>query len=302
MYDVIIIGTGPAGVSAAIYAKSRGLNLVVLEKNKVGGTIGDVSIVSHYTGLIENESSESFAGRMRQQLEEAKIEIRYEEVRDVTLKGNVKKVVTNKESYEAKAIIIANGTTPRKLNVRGETQLQGKGYGMNAARDKEKYRNKNAYVIGGADGAIKEALYLSDIAKKVTVIHFESKLATIAQFSEQVAAKRNIKVMLNARIHQVIGHNEVKAIEVLNVINNHTKLIEDPGCGIFVYAGATPNSELYSSLQQKDGYIVCDENGQTSEIGVYAAGDICAKQVRQVASAVSDGAIAAINATNYIKS
>ena len=301
MYDVVVIGAGPAGISAAIYATSRGLNTLVIEKEEVGGTLGKVSTVSHYTALIENESGATFAKRMREQAYAAGVEIRYEKVIETALSSKIKVITTADNCYEAKAIIIANGTTPRKLDIPGEEKLTGKGYGMNAAKDAEKYRNKNVYVIGGADGAIKEALYLAEFARKVTIVHFEDQLATIHEFAHKIKQKDNIDVLLHTRLHEVIGEEEINTIIF---IDEHTKAIQevkDCGCGIFVYAGATPNSEVFMDVAQEDGFIITNDKMETNIAGVYGAGDICKKQVRQAATAIADGAIAAINATNYIK-
>lgn len=296
MYDIIIIGAGPAGISAGVYAVSRGLQTLVIEKNQVGGTIGKVSTVTHYSGIIDNETGKSFADRMKAQALNAGVDIVYEGVTSVTLHGEIKRVETNYNTYEAKRIILANGSTPRKLQVPGSDVLYGKGYAMNAAKDAEKYKGKNVYVVGGADGAIKEALYLSKFANQLTIIHFEEALGCISEFKEKVEHSYNIDVRLCSRLHKVEGSDQVEALEIINEKTGEIERIEDSGCGIFIYAGATPNTELYPELKLVDGYIPVNEKMETSIPGVYAAGDITAKQIRQVATAVSDGAIAGIHA------
>lgn len=296
MYDIIIIGAGPAGISAGIYAVSRGKKTLVLEKAQVGGIIGKVSTVTHYTAIQAKETGATFAGRMEEQTRGAGVEIAHETVTGVTLAGEVKKVCTDKGTYEAKRVILANGGTPRKLGIPGEAELAGKGMGMNAARDGASYAGKNIYVVGGADGAVKEALYLANFAKQLTIIHFEDQLGCIPEFREKVAAAGNIALRLGSRLHGVYGNEQVERLEIASEKDGSIETIEDPGCGIFVYAGVTPNTELYTELTLEGGYIPTNEKMETAIPGVYAAGDIRVKQVRQVATAVADGAIAAINA------
>lgn len=296
MYDILIIGAGPAGISAGIYAVSRGKRALILEKGQVGGIISKVSTVTHYTAIEPQETGATFAARMKEQALRAGVEIVYADVTAVTLTGEVKTVTTDKGTYEAKRIILANGGTPRKLGIPGEAELSGKGMGMNAARDGAAYTGKNVYVVGGADGAVKEALYLASFAKHLTIIHFEDQLGCIAEFRRKVAAAGNISLRLASRLHAVYGQDQVERLEIASEHDGHIETVEDPGCGIFVYAGVTPNTELYTELTLEDGYIPTNEKMETAIPGVYAAGDIRVKQVRQVATAVSDGAIAAINA------
>ena len=296
LYDIVIIGAGPAGVSAGIYAVSRGKKTLLLESTQVGGIIGKVSTVTHYTALVPHETGETFAARMKEQALSAGVEIAYETVIGVELAGEIKTIRTNKGTYQAHRVILANGGTPRKLGIPGEMELAGEGMGLNALRDGADYTGKNIYVVGGADGAVKEALYLASFAKRLTIIHFEDELGCIPEFRQKVAAAGNITLRLGSRLNAVYGQDRVERLEILNVHTKTVETVEDPGCAIFVYAGVVPNTQLYTELDLQDGYIVTNEKMETSIPGVYAAGDIRAKQVRQVATAVSDGAIAAIHA------
>lgn len=296
MYDILIIGAGPAGISAGIYAVSRGKKTLVLEQAQVGGIIGKVSTVTHYTALQAQETGATFAARMKEQAQAAGVEIAYETVTGVELTGDVKTVHTDKGTHQARRVILANGGTPRKLGIPGEIELASKGMGLNAPRDGAAYAGKNIYVVGGADGAVKEALYLASFARQLTIIHFEDQLGCIPEFRNKIAAADNIKLCLGSRLHAVHGTDQVERLEIISEHDGTVQTIEDPGCGIFVYAGVTPNTQLYTELDLQDGYIVTNDKMETSVPGVYAAGDIRAKQVRQVATAVSDGAIAAINA------
>lgn len=296
MYDVVIIGAGPAGISAAIYAVSRGKKTLVIERAQVGGLIGRVSAVTHYAGITEGETGVTFSEKLKAQAERANIELVYETVVSVKLSGEKKEIQTKQHTYEAAKVILANGTSPRKLGIVGEAELCGKGMSMNAAQHGMLYRGKNVYVVGGADGAVKEALYLAQYAAQVTIIHFEETLGCIAEFKEKVVKTPNIKLRLNSRLHGVYGTEKVNSLEISNERTGAIETIEDSGCGIFVYAGTVPNTELYTELRLENGFIPVDENMKTELPGVYAAGDIRVKQVRQVSTAVADGTIAAVHA------
>lgn len=293
MYDMIIIGAGPAGISAAIYGKSRGKNVLVLEKKQVGGLIGTVSTVTHYTAITKAESGKTFAERMKEQALGAGVEIRYETVTETKLKGDVKTVVTDKESYESKTVIIANGGSGRMLGIQGES-LQG--VRLNAPKDGADYKGKNVYVIGGADGAVKEALYLAKIAKKVTIVCVEDELACIQEFKDKVNSADNIEIIPHSSLTAVFGNERAEELEITDNQNGEKHIIKDKECGVFVYAGIVPNTQMYSELKLQDGYIPVDESMQTEIKGVFAVGDIRVKKVRQVATAVADGAIAGIQA------
>ena len=297
MYDIIIIGGGPAGVSAGIYAASRGKKTLLIEKKRIGGIIGNVSTVTHYTAIMQPETGESFATRMWNQIKNCGVEIINEEVVSTSLKGDVKSVTTDKNTYSAKKVIIAAGSTSRKLDIEGEKPLDGKYIYLNAAKDGERFKGKNIYVVGGADGAIKEALYLSQFAKTLTIIHFEEKLGCVPEFGEKVKSSSNIKVMLNSRLTKVSGTDCLETLEITSEIDGTKQVISDKGAGIFVYAGTVPNTSAFGELELKDGFIPVNAKCETAIEGVYAAGDICFKQVRQVATAVADGAVAAINAS-----
>lgn len=293
MYDIIIIGAGPAGISAAVYGRSRGKKVLVLEKKQVGGLIGTVSTVTHYTAIVQEESGNTFAERMKEQALSAGVEIRYETVTETKLTGEVKKVITNKTSYESKTLILANGGSGRMLGIPGENL---KGVRLNAPKDGPDYKGKNVYVIGGADGAVKEALYLAGIAGKVTIVCVEEELACIQEFKDKVITHDNIKIMPHSSLTAVYGNEAVEELEFTDNKTGKKQTVKDAECGVFVYAGTVPNTQMYTELRLDGGYIPVDGSMQTEIPGVFAAGDICVKKVRQVATAVSDGAIAGIQA------
>jgi thioredoxin reductase (NADPH) len=293
MYDIIIIGAGPAGISAAVYGKSRGKRVLVLEKRQVGGLIGTVSTVTHYTAVAQGESGNTFAERMKEQALKAGVEIRYETVIETKLTGEIKKVVTNKESYESKTLILANGGSGRMLDIPGESL---KGVRLNALKDGMDYKGKNVYVIGGADGAVKEALYLADIAAKVMIVCVEEELACIQEFRDKVVTHENIEIMPHSSLTAIYGSEAVEALEFTDNKTGKKQIVKDSECGVFVYAGIVPNTQMYTELRLDGGYIPVDDSMQTKIPGVFAAGDIRVKKVRQVATAVADGAIAGIQA------
>lgn len=302
MYDICVIGAGPAGISSAVYAASRGLKTIVLEQEKVGGLLGSVSTVTHYAGILADETGESFSLRLKEQAERAGIEIAMEKVVEADLSGAVKRIVTEGTTYEAKAVIIAAGTTPRKLGIPGEDTFAGRGTGLNPAKDAKKYEGREAFVVGGADGAVKEALFLSKFASKVTIIHFEDTLGAIPEFTEKVKRTANMEVRLHSRLSRIEGEGQADRIVIEDEHTKEQEWIEAPGCAVYIYAGSTPNTSLYPELEKKDGYLVTNEKQETNLPGVYAAGDICVKLVRQAATAVSDGAVAAIWAAAYVRS
>lgn len=298
MYDIIIIGAGPAGISAAVYGKSRGKKILVLEKKQVGGLIGTVSTVTHYTAIMKEESGRTFAERMKEQALGADVEIRYENVIQTKLLGETKKVVTDKESYECKTVILANGGSGRMLGIPGESL---KGVRLNAPKDGPDYKEKNIYVIGGADGAVKEALYLAKMAGKVTIVCVEEELACIQEFKDKVAAQDNIEIMPHSSLTAVYGNERAEELEFTDNKTGNKQIVKDAECGIFVYAGIVPNTQIYTELKLDGGYIPVDDSMQTEIPGVFAVGDIRVKKIRQVSTAVADGTIAGIEAAAMCK-
>lgn len=300
IYDAIIVGAGPGGISASIYAASRGLNVLVLEKKEAGGTIRKVSNVTHYSGVKEDETGKTFSDRLYNQAVNTGVEFKFEEVNKVNLEGDTKEIITSKNTYQAKVIILANGTTPRDLGIPGEKEFMGNGVSYYLSDDKEIYRDKEVFVVGGSDGAVKEALFLSSLAKKVNIIYRGDNLGAIDEFKSKVEKTSNIELILNSALKSIKGDKNIELIEIEDVNSGDSKTIEASNTYILIYAGSTPNSQMYPSIDKEDEYIIVDEKMETNIKGVYAAGDICKKQIRQIATAVSDGAIAGINSAAYI--
>ncbi|MGL4687325.1 MAG: NAD(P)/FAD-dependent oxidoreductase, partial [Fusobacteriaceae bacterium] len=254
-YDAIVIGGGPAGVSAGVYLASRGLNPVIFEKHKIGGTVGEVSSVTHYLSVSNDETGESFANKLKTQLKKYNIPVIKEEIVSVELEGTVKKIKTVNSEYEAKVVILANGTTAKKLGIVGESELFGKGVCHNPAKEGVLYKNKEIFVVGGADGAIKEAIYLSQYAKKLTIIHFEDKIGTIAEFKNKLDKLKNIEFCLHSRLVKIHGVNTVESLDIIDEKTKEIKNIQAKDSGVFIYAGSTPNTKMYKGLSLKDNFI-----------------------------------------------
>ena len=298
MFDLIIIGAGPAGVSAAVYADSRRLDTLIIEKNKVGGLIGNVSTVTHYGAVSPEETGNSFAAALATQLERTRVSLRHETVTSVSLLGVVKNVHTDKGTYEGKKVIIAGGSTAKIPPVVGAERFLGKSFALNAQRDGEKYAGKHVFVLGGADGAAKEALFLSRFASKVTMLVMEPRLDACKDFASRIEANEKIEVLLGRTLAALEGENEIRTL-IVHTTNGEER-IQAPGAGIFSYIGSAPNTDIYPELSLVGGYIPVNEQMETAIEGVYAVGDIRVKQVRQVATAVADGAIAAIHAAKTL--
>lgn len=302
MYDVIVIGAGPAGMCAAIYAASRGLKVMMLEKKNLGGVLGRVSAVTHYPGIVEGETGKTITERMHSQVKAAGVEIRMEAAVAASLNEETKLVETNAGRYEAKAVIIAGGTVPRRLDIPGEEQFMDNGVSFDAVKDGANYAGKEVFVVGGSDGAAKEALYLAGIAGHVTMVHFEDKLGAIPEFTNRIEKQGNLDVKLHSRLAELRGDGEIRSVVIEDVHSNERQELEVPGAGIFLYAGSLPDTGIYKGLNLENGFIITDEMSKTNVPGVFAAGDICKKTIRQAATAVADGAAAAISAAAYIKS
>lgn len=300
MHDLIVIGAGPSGVSACLYAVARGMKVALFEKDSVGGLIGNVSTVSHYTALIKEETGESIASRMKSQLENIDIDIYKEEVLSVDLKNEIKIIKTNTGEYKAKSVIIAAGSSPKVPEIKNDENLE---IHYNTTKYAQKYIGKEVFVNGGSDGAAKEAIYLSKFAKKVHIIQIADKILCIDEFKKIIDSKDNIDIHLDSSLTEIKGNSG--KINYVSILKGNGELLEycseDDEFGVFAYIGQVPNSSIFEdALEIEGGYIKTNDEVITGLKGVFAVGDIRTKTVRQVATAVNDGAIAAIKAFNYI--
>ena len=287
MYDIIIIGAGPAGLTAAIYALRANKKVLVLESKSYGGQIINANLIENYPGLIKI-SGYDFATNLYNQVASLGGNIIYEEVIKI---DKDKKVITNKNEYQSNAIIIATGSGNRKLNIDNEDKYLSKGISYCATCDGNFYKNKVVAVVGGGSVALEDALYLADIAKLVYVIHRRDSFRGDATYLEELKKKDNVKFIMNSNITKLIGDDLLKGIE----INNEEILDID---GLFIAIGRIPQNELVSDILDLDeeGYIKSLDGVHTNIKGIYVAGDVRSKDIRQLTTAVADGTVAATTA------
>lgn len=298
MYDIIIVGAGPAGLTAAIYSKRASKNVLVLEANSYGGQIINTLDIENYP-VEAHISGFDFATKLYNQAKDLGTEIIFEKVVNINDKGNIKEVVTTKNSYKAKAVILATGSENRKLGLPKENELVGKGISYCATCDGAFYKNKTVAVVGGGNTALEDALYLSSMASKIYLIHrrdeFRGSESTVALLKE----KDNVEFVYNSNITKLNGIEKLESIDVTNKDGSITTINVD---GLFVAIGRVPENENFAKLINLDssGYIVASEDCNTNVSGIFVAGDNRKKEVRQLVTATSDGAIAATQAIKYI--
>ncbi|MBO6145687.1 MAG: thioredoxin-disulfide reductase [Bacilli bacterium] len=295
MYDIIIIGAGPAGLTSAIYARRSNKTVLVLEAKTYGGQIVTTDKIDNYPAA-PHISGYDFATNLYNQVIELGAEVKFEKAIDI----DGKKVITEKNEYEAKAIIIAIGVRNRKLNIPGEDKFEGKGISYCATCDGAFYKGKTVAVIGAGNTAFSEAIYLSDIAKKVYVIHRNEKFKASYYLTKKLKSKENVEFILNTNVIKINGKDKITDVDIKDNEDNVSNLKID---GLFIAIGQIPeNNNLTKDLKiDENGYIMTDENLQSNKKGIYVAGDIRPKSLRQLVTATSDGAIAAVNAIKNIK-
>jgi len=300
MYDLIIIGSGPAGLTAGIYASRARLNTLVLEQNFVsGGQIIDTYEIDNYPGL-PGISGMDLADRMSQHAEKLGVAIENVIVTSLDLTGPVKKVITDDNTYEAKAVIIASGATHSHLGAPGEEEFAGHGVSYCATCDGGFYRKKDTLVVGGGDVAVEDAIYLARLCNKVYVVHRRDELRAAKILQENLLSLSNVEMVWNSVVKTINGSQKVESVTVTNVKDGSERTI--PVQGAFIAVGISPRSEFAKNHIEMDekGYITADETGRTSVPGVFAAGDVRGKQLRQVVTAVADGANAVTSVEKYL--
>ncbi len=306
VYDIIIIGAGPAGLSAGLYAGRARMSTLIIERDKDGGQIVQTSEIENYPGGIDEESGPSLIKRMSEQASHFGAEKVFDTVEDMDLEGPVKTIKCKKESYQAKTVIIAAGATPIHIGCPGEKEFTGKGVSYCATCDAAFFEDFEVYVVGGGDSAVEEAMYLTKFARKVTIIHRRDELRAAKSIQEKAKANPKIDFMWDSVIKELKGDGLLESMIVENVKTGERKEIfadeEDGTFGVFVFIGFAPLSKIFEGkMEMQNGYIVADENMKTSVPGVFVAGDIRVKSLRQVVTAAADGAIAAVQAEKYIE-
>jgi thioredoxin reductase (NADPH) len=300
-YDVAIIGAGPGGLSAAIYAARGGLKTVVFEKALIGGQIVLSADVENYPGFETTLSGFDIIDKFKKQAERFEAEIREEEIISLEDKVSHKLIKTRNKTYEVKTVIVATGAHPRKMDVPGEEELTGRGVSYCATCDGALYRNKIVAVVGGGDSAVEEALFLTKFAAKVYIIHRRDELRAVKIIQERAFKNEKIEFIWDTVVEEVQGKQFVENLKLHNRKTGENSLLKTDG--VFVYVGIIPNNELVKDIVKLDdqGFILTDVNLMTNTPGIYAAGDVVQKILRQVVTAASDGAIAAFFAEKYIE-
>ena len=295
-YDIIIIGLGPAGAAAAIYSSRAGLSSVVLEGNVPGGQVSLTDRIDNYPGVAEIEGWE-LASRLASQAEACGARIVYEPAVKVEL--DKKLVLTADKSFSAGAIIIAGGAKHRRLGLDGEERLTGRGISYCAVCDGRFYKGRTVAVVGGGETAVGDAIYLSRLCEKVYLIHRRGELRASRSKQAQLANLGNVELLLDSRVSSIgaVTSESGERLESATLDSGRVLKLD----GLFVAIGSIPDTSLYTGLTLDDGYIVTDDDMATGIPGVFAAGDIRKKKVRQIITAASDGAVAAISAAEYLE-
>lgn len=303
MYDLIIIGGGPAGLTAGLYAGRAKLKTLIIEKEVAGGQISGTSVVDNYPGSIKDPSGMDLSERMLEQAEEY-TDIVYDEVIETDLEGKVKTVKTDSEEYQARTVIISTGASPRKLGVKGEKEYQGISASYCATCDGPFYQGMDIYVVGGGETAIEEALYLTRFGRKVTIIHRREGLRASRVVVDKAKADPKIEFALNYVVEEIRGDQEAKDLVVRNTKTNKQEIFKpDDGApiGIFIFIGNIPQTQMFEGvIEMENGYIKTDDDMKTNVEGVFAVGDTRVKNIRQIVTATADGCIAAEMANRYL--
>lgn len=305
VYDVIILGAGPAGLTAGLYAGRSRLSTLIIEKGQDGGQIAITDEIENYPGSLEHETGPSLVARMTAQAAKFGAERVSDVITSVSLEGDVKKLVGNKGEYLAKAVILATGAFPKPIGCEGEGKFIGKGVSYCATCDAAFFEDLEVFVVGGGDSAVEEAMYLTKFARKVTIIHRRDELRAAKSIQEKAFANPKLAFMWDTVVEKLDGDEILSKMTVKNIKTGETRVVEadeeDGMFGVFVFIGFNPHSQLFTGVIDMDGgYIKTDDNMHTNIPGVFAAGDIRVKSLRQVATAVGDGSIAAMQAEHYI--
>ncbi|MDY2631798.1 MAG: FAD-dependent oxidoreductase [Clostridium sp.] len=307
IYDLVIIGGGPAGLSAGLYAGRAKLKTLIIEKEHTGGQITTTAEVVNYPGIVKTSGAE-MTSQMRIQAENFGVKFQTADVTDVDFNGDVKTIKTNVGDIQGRSVIIATGASPRKLGFPGEIEYGGRGVAYCSTCDGEFFKGLEVLVIGAGFAAAEEAIYLTRFAKKVIIIAREPDFTCAKSIGDKVKANKNIEIRFNTEVVEAVGDDVLRSVKLINNVTKETSVYyppkEDGTFGIFVFVGYQPQTDIFKNKVDMDkwGYILTDENMKTNVDGVYAAGDLRPKMLRQVVTAVADGAIAATDAEKYVAS
>ena len=293
VYDVVIVGGGPGGYTAALYAARAGLDVLIVERLSAGGQMNLTGQIDNYPGFPEGVDGFGLSMSMQQQAERFGAKTKYAEVLKLELEGVIKKVVTNEGEYLAKSVVISTGANPRPLGVDRESEMIGRGVGYCAHCDGGFYRGKTVAVVGGGNSAAAEALYLSRIAKEVILVHRRDSLRATQIYHKPLMDAANIRVIWNSEVAELLGEDLLEGVKIRNLQSGEEETLKVQG--LFVSIGRKPATDLVKEQLTLDdaGYIMAGEDTKTNLPGVYAVGDVRTKELRQIVTAVADGAMAA---------
>ncbi len=301
IYDMIILGGGPAGYTAALYASRAGLDALVIEKMSAGGQMMLTDIIDNYPGFENGVDGFTLSMNMQKGAERFGAKTEYAEVTDVDFSDIIKKVYTHADTYFSKTVVVATGANPRKLKLHGEENLTGRGVHYCAHCDGRFYKGKTVAVVGGGNSAVSDALYLSRLAEKVYVIHRRDTLRAEKIFHKPLMEAENVEFLWHNTVSELLSDERLTGLKVKNVNTSEEKEILCDA--LFVSIGREPVTDFLKGKTELDenGYVVADESTKTSADGVFAAGDVRTKPLRQVVTAASDGAVAVHFAEEYIE-
>lgn len=300
IYDLVIIGGGPAGYTAALYASRAGLDSVLIEKLSAGGQMALTGEIDNYPGFEAGVDGLTLGFKMQQGAERFGAKTEYAEVISVDFSENIKKIETTSGTFLAKAVIVSTGANPRELGLPNEAELVGKGVHYCAHCDGRFYKNKTVIVVGGGNSAAADALYLSRLAQKVIVVHRRDELRATKIYHEPLLKAENIEFLWDSSVIELLAEQRIKSAKIKNLKTGEEK---DVLCdGVFISIGRKPATEFLNSVLNLDegGYIIADESTKTNVEGVYAVGDVRSKVLRQIVTAVADGAVAVHYAEEYL--
>lgn len=299
-YDVCVLGAGPAGLTAAMYCARANLKTIIIEKLAPGGQMATTSTIENYPGFAQGIGGVDLALAMLDQTQRFGAEVMYDEVTTPELGGPVKLLRCIGGTYQAKTVVIATGASPRELNVPGELKYRGLGVSYCATCDGALYSGKNVMVVGGSDSAVEEAVFLTRFAAHVTIVHRRDTFRATRLLTDRALANPKITVKWSTVVEAIHGDSKVNSVTLRNVKSDEVEAI--PMDGVFIYVGLQPNTAFLGSSVTLDasGYVLADTDLQTNVNGVFVAGDVREKTLRQVATAVGDGALVATSVERYL--
>ena len=301
LHDIIIIGGGPAGLTAGLYASRNKLSTLLIEKGLVGGNINEAEKVDNYPGFPQGISGMELTSLMHQQALQYGMEVVIDEVTGIKIEGEIKTAMTSQGELSAKALIIAGGSERQKLNVPGEKEYTGKGVSYCATCDAPFFRGKRVAIVGGGNAALYEALHIAKFASRVSIIHRRDQFRATPVVQDKVFAEPNIDFIWNTVVKEIQGDTFVRGLKIVDVKSGKEYLLEVDG--VFIAIGLIPNTAYLKGTVDMDekGSVIVNDRMETSVPGIFAAGDIRSNSIRQVIAAAGDGAVAAVSASNFIE-